>query len=71
VYGRLIVKFPFLGVNALVSYGFEHSFEVIHHIGFGVSLPLETWTNDYFYEFGANSSQNMRFSGVNFTGFEP
>jgi hypothetical protein len=66
-YGRIIAKFPFLGVNALVSYGFEQTFEVMHYIGLGISLPLDNWTNDFFYEFGANSLQNMRFSGANFT----
>jgi hypothetical protein len=71
MYARAIVKFPVGGVNALLSYGFEHSFEVIHFIGLGFSLPLSGWTNDYFYEFGANSAQNMRFSGVNLTSLEP
>lgn len=71
VYGKIIVKFPFSGINALVSYGFEQAFETMHYIGLGVSLPLEGWTNDYFYEFGANSLQNMRFSGANFTRLGP
>jgi hypothetical protein len=39
----------------------------MHYIGIGFSLPLAGWTNDYFYEFGANGLQNMRFSGANFT----
>jgi hypothetical protein len=69
-YGRIIVKFPFQGVNALVSYSFEHVFKLMHYIGFGVSLPLSDWTNDYFYEFGANSLQNMRFSAANSTGLK-
>jgi hypothetical protein len=67
VYGRIIVKFPFQGVNALLSYSFERTFEMMHYIGLGISLPLGNWTNDYFYEFGVNSLQNMRFSGANFT----
>jgi hypothetical protein len=71
LYGKVVVKFPFQGVNALVSYGFEQSFELIHYIGIGVSLPLADWTNDYLYEFGANSLQNMRFSGANFTSLGP
>jgi hypothetical protein len=70
-YGRIIVKFPFQGVNVLVSYSFERTFELMHYLGLGISLPLADWTNDFFYEFGANSFQNMRFSGANFTSLGP
>jgi hypothetical protein len=69
-YSRVIVKFPFSGVNVLLSYSFEYTFELTHYIGLGVVLPLDDWTNDYFYEFGANNFKNMRFSGANLTSLE-
>jgi hypothetical protein len=69
IYGKVIVKFPARGVNILLSYGFETTFETMHFIGIGVTLPLEGWRNDYLYEFAGNSLQNMRFSGSNLTGW--
>jgi hypothetical protein len=69
-YGRIILKLPYGSVNILLSYGFERTFETMHYIGLGFSLPLDDWTNDYYYEFGANSLQNMRFSGANLTSLE-
>jgi hypothetical protein len=71
IYGKAVVKFsaPALGVNILVSYGFETTFETLHYIGIGVTLPLDGWRNDYLYEFAGNSLQNMHFSGSNVTGW--
>lgn len=69
LYGKVIVKFPALGVNILLSYSFETVFETMHYIGIGVTLPVDGWRNDYLYEFAGNSLQNMRFSGANLTGW--
>jgi hypothetical protein len=69
MYGKAIVKFPAMGVNILLSYGFETTFETMHYIGIGVTLPLDDFRNDYLYEFAGNSLQNMRFSGSNLTGW--
>jgi hypothetical protein len=69
LYGKAIVKFPAMGVNVLVSYGFETTFETLHYVGIGITLPLKGWRNDYLYEFAGNSLQNMRFSGANLTGW--
>lgn len=69
MYGKAIVKFPTGRINILLSYGFETTFETMHYVGIGVTLPLEYWRNDYLYEFAGNSLQNMRFSGSNLTGW--
>jgi hypothetical protein len=69
MYAKGIIKFPAGGVNILLSYGFETTFETMHYIGVGVTLPLDDWRNDYLYEFAGNSLQNMRFSGSNLTGW--
>jgi hypothetical protein len=68
-YGKAIVKFPAMGVNILLSYGFETTFETMHYIGVGATLPLDGWRNDYLYEFAGNYLQNMHFSGSNLTGW--
>jgi hypothetical protein len=69
MYGKAIVKFPAMGVNILLSYSFETTFETMHYIGIGVTLPVDGWRNDYLYEFAGNSLQNMHFSGSNLTGW--
>ena len=69
MYGKFIVKFPAMGVNMLLSYSFETTFETLHYIGIGVTLPLDGWRNDYLYEFAGNYIENMRFSGSNLTGW--
>ena len=69
-YGRVVVKFPAFGVDLLLSYSFETTFETLHYIGAGFSLPLDDWRNNLFYEFAGNYLQNMRFSASNVTGGE-
>jgi hypothetical protein len=69
MYGKIIVKFPAMGVNMLLSYKFEKTFETMHYIGVGITLPVEDFRNDYLYEFAGNSLENMKFSASNLTGW--
>ncbi|MDR1466749.1 MAG: hypothetical protein LBI40_03945 [Treponema sp.] len=69
LYGKAIVKFPAMGVNILLSYSFETTFETMHYFGIGVTLPVDGWRNDYLYEFAGNYLQNMHFSASNLTGW--
>jgi hypothetical protein len=69
VYGKATVKFPAAGVNMLLSYGFETTFETMHYIGVGVALGPEGWRNELLYEFAGNYLQNMHISGSNLTGW--
>jgi hypothetical protein len=62
IYGKFIGRIPLRSLDLVISYGFERTFDWMHYIGLGVSLPVEDWTLDYLYEF---SGQNMHISGVN------
>ena len=68
IYGRFIAKIPLANVPILLSYAFEHTFEVRHFFGIGVSFSAGSVISNLHYEI--SGIDNWRFISSNLIAFE-